>query len=376
MSIINQEGLNGRDNFLGFTFNGKHSSDFRIVRVINGNRDGAELFSTPMDTTISITGRDGGLFVKSTKDAKTFLINFAFDDLREESIRQLQEWLSVDREGDLIFDEYPYKAYRGKVTAAPTISFIAFEEDRVSEVGTKGSLDDRLSGDYDMMTFPEEHCRVYKGEGSVQFTCYNPIARSVYLSNEKYNDKNKKLWIQTSGILKYQKDNPSDTNLCFSDCNKIINADGANNGTIRLYNGGQKPAPMKFLLKLTKSTSATKDNVMSLKLMKKDSPNPYGAMYINLGMLKERMTEDEEYFLIDTRLRLILGIDNLKGDDQKITYREKGKICNYALVAGDFFNVPKQESNEEWSIVIDGAKPNASPFNYSGVCVWYDYLYY
>lgn len=376
MSIINQDGLNGRDNFLGFTFNGKHSSDFRIVRVINGDRDGLELFSSPIDSTIGITGRDGGLFVRSTKDSRTFLINFAFDDLREESIRQLQEWLSLDNEGDLIFDEYPYKAYRGKVTGSPVINFIAFEEDRVREVGTKGSLDDRLSGDYNVVEVPEKHCRVYKGEGSVQFTCYSPTAKSVHLTNEDFNDKNKQLWIQTSGILKYQKDSPTDTSLCFSDLNKISNADGANNGNIRIYNGGQKPTPMKFLLRLTKSTTATKDNIMSLKLVKNGVPTPYEAMYINLGMLKEHLTEDEEYFLIDTQLHLILGIDKIKGNDKKITYREKGKICNYALVAGDFFNIPKQELDDEWSIVIDGARPNASPYYHSGVCVWYDYLYY
>jgi phage-related protein len=47
---------------------------------------------------------------------------------------------------DLIFDETPYKIYSAKVTGTATIKHLAFSE------GSTG--------------------RVYKGEGSIQFTCF------------------------------------------------------------------------------------------------------------------------------------------------------------------------------------------------------------
>jgi hypothetical protein len=55
---------------------------------------------------------------------------------------------------DLIFDEVPYKIYSAKVTGSATIKYLVFEE--------------------------KNNKRVYKGEGSVQFTCYNPFARCAF----------------------------------------------------------------------------------------------------------------------------------------------------------------------------------------------------
>jgi phage-related protein len=55
---------------------------------------------------------------------------------------------------DLIFDEVPYKVYRAKVTGTATIKHIPFSEGATN--------------------------RLYKGEGTIQFTCYEPFARSNY----------------------------------------------------------------------------------------------------------------------------------------------------------------------------------------------------
>jgi hypothetical protein len=53
---------------------------------------------------------------------------------------------------DLIFDEQPYKVYSAKVTGTPTLKTICFDD--------------------------ENGKRVYRGEGSVAFTCYYPFART------------------------------------------------------------------------------------------------------------------------------------------------------------------------------------------------------
>jgi hypothetical protein len=61
----------------------------------------------------------------------------------------------------LIFDECPYKIYSAKVTGTATLKYIPFAEGATN--------------------------RLYKGEGSIQFTCYSPFARCVF-SNKDIND--------------------------------------------------------------------------------------------------------------------------------------------------------------------------------------------
>jgi hypothetical protein len=53
----------------------------------------------------------------------------------------------------LIFDEMPFKKYYAKVTGSASIKHIPFAEGATN--------------------------RVYKGEGSIQFTAYDPYAYSV-----------------------------------------------------------------------------------------------------------------------------------------------------------------------------------------------------
>jgi hypothetical protein len=61
---------------------------------------------------------------------------------------------------DLIFDEKPYKVYRAKVTGTATLKYLPFTEGNTN--------------------------RLYKGEGTIQFTCYEPFARCWSTSKNEY----------------------------------------------------------------------------------------------------------------------------------------------------------------------------------------------
>jgi hypothetical protein len=63
----------------------------------------------------------------------------------------MKEWLSGKEMNDLWFAEAPYKVYCAKVTGHPVLKYIPFEEDGK---------------------------RIYKGEGTVQFTAYWPYAHT------------------------------------------------------------------------------------------------------------------------------------------------------------------------------------------------------
>lgn len=158
MAIINNTGLEGRDDLLGFTFNGRHSSEFRFIRVSGGKEFESELLPNRKDTTINIPGQMGEEFLYEKKEKSTFKFQFAFDDMNESDIREIKNWLSVDYPCDLVLDEEPYKTWKVKVSGIPKIKYNMFDR--------------------------EDGSRVYKGTGDVQFVAFKPYARC---SGEKKN---------------------------------------------------------------------------------------------------------------------------------------------------------------------------------------------
>lgn len=164
MAMINRTGLDGRNDFIGFTFDGRHSSEFNIIQVSSGNRMGKELLPSPKDITTQVTGVDGSYYFNSTYGNRTFSINFAFDDLRENDFRAMQYWLNKKEPAQLVFDEAPYKSWTVKISNAPNLKFICFDE----KVGGKV-------------------IRIYKGEGTVSFVSYSIIAKAPFPFLEAYN---------------------------------------------------------------------------------------------------------------------------------------------------------------------------------------------
>ena len=140
-------------DFLAFTFNGYHSLfDLNIIRTSEGDRYNQNLTPQIKESTSEIPGSDGMYYFKTNHLSRQFNINFAFDSLTEQQIRKLKQVFSGKELCDLIFDEEPYKVWSAKVTSTPTIKYIPF--------------DDR------------DGQRVYRGEGSIQFTAYWPFAHT------------------------------------------------------------------------------------------------------------------------------------------------------------------------------------------------------
>lgn len=177
-------------DFIAFSFNGKHSyEDFGIYRVIDGNRYIESLLPEEKHLTSEASG-DGLLYFGSNSTQKLFNINFAFDKLTSSKIRELKIWLNGKELGDLWFAENPHKVYTAKVTGQPVLKYLPSEE-KVNEGLTT----------------------LYKGEGSVQFTCYYPYAHTPtyiqdldnnlldgkdYKSYERFKNYNE---LKNSGIL-------------------------------------------------------------------------------------------------------------------------------------------------------------------------------
>ena len=137
------------EDFLGFTYNGQHSKNFGIVRVSSGNRLKEELPEI-VDITQNIEGSDGLLYYGSNYKKRDFTINYAFDGMTAEQKSALQKWLGDGEIHDLEFDERPGVKYQAKVTGKAVLNYIPFEDKEKT---------------------------IYKGEGTIVFTCYYPFGR-------------------------------------------------------------------------------------------------------------------------------------------------------------------------------------------------------
>ena len=211
-------------DFIGFTYNEKHSiRDLKIYRTSSSNRYDDNISSAMTDKTADIPGGDGQYYFGTTFKNRTFTINYVFDDLTESDIRTIKETFRGDAIHELIFDERPYMAWSAKVTGTPSMKHLCFEENGQ---------------------------RVYKGEGSITFTCYYPYAHTP-----------KKLWtISTSedGTQTWVY-NESDGKLLsnyadYSNKSEWEDASGLVDDPEDGYNPGDLPTP--FILTTSGAVSA------------------------------------------------------------------------------------------------------------------------
>ena len=115
-------------DFIGFSFDGIHSSDLGILRVSDGSRYNEYLLPTSQDITVQVPGGDGTYYFGSYYTNRPFSISIAFDSLTEEQIRKLRQTFTLKRIGRLIFDEAPYKYYMAKVVSQPQLKYICFHK--------------------------------------------------------------------------------------------------------------------------------------------------------------------------------------------------------------------------------------------------------
>lgn len=148
-----------KGDYMGFFFNNVHSSELGIVRISDGSRFSENLLPTIKDKTVPVPGGDGTYYFGSEYTQRQFAVAFAFDSLNEQGLARLRSVFGDKGIHDLIFDEAPYKVYSAKVTGSATLKYIPFAE---------GSTN-----------------RLYKGEGTIQFTCYYPFARCRFMGKIK-----------------------------------------------------------------------------------------------------------------------------------------------------------------------------------------------
>lgn len=184
-----------KGDFLGFTFDGVHSTELGIFRVSDGDRYSENLLPVIQDKTVQIPGADGTYYYGSFYTQRQFNISIAYEDLTEAQLRRLKTIFSDKKIHSLIFDELPYKVYKVKVNGTPNLKYVCFERpaqsdlrDREIDMGIKDK--NTLYGVGARTTSG----RVYKGEGQLSFISYNPFARSRFKYLDQYVIQNIPEW--------------------------------------------------------------------------------------------------------------------------------------------------------------------------------------
>ena len=335
-------------DFIGFSFNGRHSSEFNVYLVSNGSRYQDVLVPSPTDYTEQVPGRAGELYFGSDIESRQFSISIAYDDLSERQVRQLRQWLTPKATGELIFDERPYKAYSAKISGSPTLDFICFDK-------TDGS-------------------RVYKGEGSIEFICYYPYARvsgerkelQYYMNNPNIININQ--WRDSANLRPSLDKN--DQNMGYD---HIITINGDRG--FKCYNPGDLDT--NFIITFPK---VKEKNVNNLTLTF-TAPNNQFFTWAIYGDESQSVSELEREIYNKNEGEIII---NTK--DRRITYKDinnKETPIYFTLRENDFFKIPAGAGTEEdWTITLGGDL--IEELRNSGklegfiqkMTIEYDYLYY
>jgi hypothetical protein len=162
--------LSNPQPYIGFTYNIKtaatadqaavpyHSiTDLKIYRTSNGNRYNESITPAMTDKVVDVPGGDGQYYFGTTFKNRTFTIDYAFEALTKTEIDTIKMVFSGDGVHELVFDEdrdengEAQKIWSAKVTGTASMKHLCFEEEGED---------------------------IYKGEGSITFTCYFPYARS------------------------------------------------------------------------------------------------------------------------------------------------------------------------------------------------------
>lgn len=285
-----------KGDYIGFSYGTKtdgtpmHSSDLGIVRVSEGSRFNENLLPTMQDKTVQVPGGDGTYYFGSYFTQRQIPVSFAFDSLTEEQIATLKAHFGDKKIHDLVFDERPYKTWRAKVTGTATLKYLAFSEGETN--------------------------RLYKGEGTIQFTCYQPYAICEKKWLNDYAD-----WVNIGEWKEASR--MKETSAGYD----VVS--GAN--SINLYNAGDI------------------DTHFQLRIDFVETKIPASKMYISsdagsqLAWSEITALGEDTYVKFNSKLNLIEGYNKEN--------RKTGNVYNKYITEGAFFKIPLGESELSFDTV-------------------------
>nr|DAN04844.1 MAG TPA: tail protein [Caudoviricetes sp.] len=145
--------------FIDFSFDGKHISEFGLVAVSDSDRHSTDASPSFSDETSKVNGLSGQYFWGTTFDAGKKNFKLATDGMTEKQLSAFKKHFIPGRYGKLILDERIGRYCYARVSSVVTLSFVPFQED----VTIQG------------ISF---QTNIYKGEASISFEMDYPLWRA------------------------------------------------------------------------------------------------------------------------------------------------------------------------------------------------------
>lgn len=364
-----------RGDYIGFSFGGTHSSELGIVRVSDGSRYSQNLFPSFSDRTATVTGGHGTYYFGTDYSQRQISLSIAFDCVEETQIRQMQQLFAPNGElKELWFDELPYKAVKAKISGTPQLKYIVFDEIR-NEI-----VDEKLT---------QVKHRVYKGEGTLQFTVFSPFAYGRIKYQRDMFEKQEDLESFEPGVTYYYlstktNEDGSTSPASFKKTTRAEPKEGVgyyilkpgfeNRGewlpsaqllvtktghdiggknTVKVYNPGDLDAPFELFFSAANFKTLTQLDLSY-------SGGPHYTLRLKPPTDEEVHTEDL-YICVNTKTNLIEGykVDETTGDKVR-----SGHLYNRHIESGDFFKIPAGLTDKELTIAATGATINSIEYNY------------
>lgn len=315
-----------KGDFISFTYNGVHSTDLGIMRVTASNRYTDQLLPTVQDKTVQVPGGNGTYFFGSNYTQRTITINIAYDSVTEDQIRLMRINFGDGKTHELIFDDEPYKVYYAKVTGTPQLTYIPFQnQDENANIQP----------------------RIYKGEGTLTFTCYEPFAHCLnnykYLNQYTVNDPS---W--------YKYDNKNEWNLSAN----LLSTKGtydtysSNTHSFKTYNPGDLEADFNLIIPTGKVISGIKIN---------DGTNDLESYILLLKGTSITAKNGDTHICFNSKMNIIYGCNS--------SGVRTGNLYNEYIQSGNWFKIPKNQANKTWNLVL-------IDYTSTTPILKYDYLYY
>lgn len=339
-----------KGDFIGFTLGNIHSSELGLVRVSDGSRYNEDLLPPLQDKKAQVAGRDGEVYFGSQYTTKPIKVPVAFDNMREEDFSKLRRLLSIKTPQVLWFDENPYKQWLVKSASAQSFKWVCFDE---SGYGREK--------------------RLYKGEGTLEFSCFTPYATSrfTYL-NEAEDYANLDEWREGSGLRQKEimiktashpdgyKFEYGKTVNAFEIENKFSIKDFQRRGMF-VYNAGDIPIKPQIICEIPTNYATTEDILLRIYCL--DDPEVPSEEFYQIGELtisKEILTRiqgtngtGDTHLIIDSKLKMIKGAKQVD-DIQQLT----GNIYNKFHKSGDYFEIPVSTKEVYFIEIIEQGSDN------------------
>lgn len=327
-----------KGDFIGFEYDGIHSSDLEIVRVSDGSRYSENLFPTIQDKTTQIPGADGTYFFGSYFTQKQISFSFAYNNLSEEGIRKIKSLFGDKKIHNLIFDETPYKIYKVKTTGSPNLKYICFsnpEEAVAQDLHTKQDL-------YGIDA-AKPFGRIYKGEGQASFITYLPFAVSRYKYLDQYTPQTIPQWESTDSVYYNLPEWQEASRMVNSTESKskngityIIdtvdflqdNTTYSSPGNILIHNAGDIATSFKLYIYF-------QNGKFNGCVLGSSSDEHFGKITIQDFSLEG----EDNGICINSKLNLIEGVKYIFNGNEVTNIIPTGMIYNKYIEEGDFFKI-------------------------------------